>query len=142
MNSAIAKEGTAEEVSAALEEGQAWFDMYATSDDGYQNINVTIQNIQAVYGAPADVNTLVDASLDTLRSALEAQGASSVSVEKGASSFLGEDSLCTLASGTMEGVPFFETQVYMKKGSYILCATAISYSENQTASLLDMFRPL
>ena len=42
----------------------------------------------------------------------------------------------------MEGVPFFETQVYMKKGSYILCATAISYSENQTASLLDMFRPL
>ena len=58
MNSAIAKEGTAEEVSAALEEGQAWFDMYATSDDGYQNINVTIQNIQAVYGAPADVNTV------------------------------------------------------------------------------------
>ena len=142
MNSAVAGEGTAEEIRAALEKGQTWFDMYATSNDGYRNVNVAIQNIKAVYGTLTGVETLVDASLDTLRSALEKQGADSLSVQKGTVSFLGEDSLCTLVSGTMDGIPFYETQTYMKKGSYILCATAITYSEDQTASILGGFRPL
>ena len=137
MNQAVSDKSSAEEIRSALSGGQTWFDMYATSDDGYQNLNITVQNIKAVYGALADVDTLVDTSLEPLQSALEAQGAEDISITKGTIDFAGENSVCTRIQGSVQGIPFYETQVYKKEGSYILCATAVSYSEDQTGSILS-----
>ena len=140
MNKAVSDKDSAEEIRSALSEGQTWFDMYATSDDGYQNLNITVQNIKAVYGANADIDTLVDTSLAPLRSALEAQGAQDISVRKETTDFSDEPAVCTRIEGSVQGIPFYETQVYMKEGSYILCATAVSYSEDQTDSILEGIR--
>lgn len=140
MNHAISDTHSAEEIRAALGEGQCWFDMYATSDDGYQNVNITVQNIKAVYGAPADAETLADASLEPLKTALTGQGAQDLSIHKETMTFAGEPAVCLRINGTIEGIPFHETQTYMENGSYILCATAVSYSDDKTASALKSFK--
>lgn len=139
MNRAACADSSSEPQESQPDGAGFWFDMYAVSDDGHQNVNVTIQNTRDSGVSSDGIESLVDSSLEPLRTALLAQGVTELTIKKDTAAFLGSQSPAIVVDGIISGIPLHETQVYSQKGSYILCATAVSYSEDRTASLLGIF---
>lgn len=142
MNQAAASGQAAEGAGTVEKDAAVWFDMYAASNDEQQNVNITIQDIGEEYGSSADTEALVDSSLEELRASLLTQGVTDLALKKDTAVFLGSSSPAIVVDGVISGIPFHEIQVYCRNGSYILCATAVSYTEDLTASLLDSFSPI
>ena len=124
-----------EELKAAMEDGAAVMGVYATSPDGTQQINIMFQEMPMSVYTP---EMIINASIPEVRSQLESQGMTVVSITKEPIVFLGEDSHCMRIEGSLNNISLYETQVYAKEGNYLAVITCSSVVNDTTMDLVGM----
>lgn len=108
----------------------------------FDSINVTIEDIGKMYGVLATEKDLADASLETYKQALSAQGWQNVEAEVSETVFAGVPRVCTSSSAEMDDTKMFQKQIFLKKESYIACITVGTFGEDKTDDLLAAFTAL
>lgn len=137
LNSWASDNMSSDYIKEQLNNGQVYIDMYAASADQTQSENLVIQNIKSIFGAMMDIDTIVDSSVSTVQQQLQSQGVENLSVTKGTATFLGKEQTALKVSGTTQGVQVYETQAYIKVGTYLATVTATSYQQDTTQAVLD-----
>lgn len=136
---AVGEEYGTGDAQQIIDKGQIYMDMLAFTDDYTKNANLIIENVGAIYGIVGNLEATIDQAMSSVESELESSGISDGTIEKTTCTFLGEDSLCLSITGTIEGIPVYEKQVYIQSGSYIAVLTVSSYAEDTTQEILDLF---
>lgn len=138
LGNALADELDSETIREALDEGQGFMDLYAYNDDLSETINMNIQNVGVVFGIVGNVEKAVDSILPEMEKQLSDMGIENLTVEKSTCMFQGEETFCVNITGTMNGVPLVEKQLYISEGSYVAFLTASAGSDEACQALLDM----
>ena len=107
--------------------------------DIYNTANITIQDIGKLYGILYDEKLLAEASIDSVKEALEAQGLTDITTEISEMEFLGKTSVISIITSKAGDFNMYQKQVYLKNGSAVACITATSPGEDKTDEILAMF---
>lgn len=127
-----------EEYQEILENATVIYDMMATHSNETDTVNV---NMEKLTGAAKMLTekSYVEASVDTLKSALESAGMENVQVKPVELDFAGGKHYGVQIEGEFSGIKCYETLVCVKCGSYMACVTACTWLENGTQAILDCF---
>ena len=141
QNNRLTKEAMGEEIQKILESTQAVQVMIASTPDSTQNVNIQLQTIPSLsavvetYGLGA----IVEASLDTYKTQLEAAGLTDVVLTLGEFTVSGQTLPCLSGSYKMMNIPMFFNQLWITKGDYMGSVTATALSEEIPDTLLANF---
>ncbi len=129
-----------EDIKAMMENSGVVYDLYATSATTGAGINVVIENLGLIYGSVLSEDSYAEASMDTLKTALESAGMTNVSCEKLSVEFCGKDHAAIgVAATNPAGYNMYEIIVCYKVGSYMACITCSHASEEECFELLELF---
>lgn len=106
----------------------------------YDNLNITIQDIGKLYGLLYNEKQVAEASLDSVKQALEAQGATVVDTELGETQFIGKTCTSLTVHSKAGDIDMYQKQVYLKEGSAMACITATTFGEDKTDEVLATFK--
>lgn len=114
------------------------YDFYAATED--QSLNIVIQDLNSA-GSSMDLNeeTYVDLAKGQMKEALSSIGYEDVSLEQSTITIAGKEHASLAISATVQSIPLYEKQVYIKVGEYMGVITAASYNEDRTDELLALF---
>ena len=107
--------------------------------DTYNTVNITIQDIGKLYGILYDEKTIAEASVDSVKEALEAQGLTDITTEISETEFLGKPSVVAIVTSKAGDLNMYQKQVYLKNGSAVACVTATAPVEDKTDEILSAF---
>ena len=131
-----------EELKELLDdEGSAQL-FYAQADEGFQTLNIAVEDLGKVYGKLIDEKQYAQLSLDQVEPALEGVGFSVVSTEITSMNFAGSSHTAIEIHGKLQDLDFYETLVCVKAGKYMALVTAGSYDTDVTKDLLGFFSSL
>jgi type III secretory pathway component EscV len=131
-----------EDTAKIFENASVVTDMVAQSEDGTQNVNITIEKASAALNILATEQLYAENSVDALKSALEGMGAENLDIKIGEAQ-IGSDTHPTLEiSYDYMGAELYQKAVILKKGSYFASITVTSVYEDSTDALVDMFYTL
>lgn len=124
----------------ALENGTIYIIMYTQNQENLDNLNIALQYFGFDITDYYTVESLIDNSLPNLEITLTAQGMKDVSATRTTTTFLGETVPCAEITGSINGTPIYEKQVYLVADDYMATITAASVSgEDTTQEILDTF---
>lgn len=112
----------------------------AENPNAYDNVNATIQDIGKIYGIIYNEKQIAEASVETIKQTLAAQGVEVVSVDVGESSFIGKNCVSMTIVSKAGDITMYQKQVYLKNGSALACITATTFTEDRTDEVLAMFK--
>ena len=130
---------TYDEIGEYLKNGGALLEMSASHYRGAGAANVSIQRIAVVVRDVVEPEDLAQRSSAYIEDAFRAKGATDIAVSRGTVQFLDEETPCVKVSAMLEGIPVYQTQVFMVKGSYIADIMAVSYRQDITEEILSAF---
>jgi len=141
LNSA-AQASTDADLAQMLKESGSMYDLYALADEGLVTLNIIIEDMGLLYGNTMSEEEYVSIAVGQLVPALEAVGYTNATVQQTTHTFAGASHSGTVLYAELEGAPFYEQQVCLKKGNYMMIVTAVSYFEDITADILAMFHTI
>jgi len=119
-------------------------DLYAVnvaqSTQTYDNVNITIQDIGKIYGLIYNEKQIAEASLESVKQSLEAQGVTDIVTELGEMDFMGKPCVYMTINSKAGDILMFQKQVYLKNGSGMACITATTFNEDRTDEILASFK--
>ena len=132
---------TRENLLSVMDEGYAWFDLYAEKPADKMTLSVSIVKLGDEDAALSDEEfaSYVAASMPA---SLAAEGLEDVSAEAAEMSFLGGSAFGVSAQGKLGEAIVFERQVTLRKDGYCAIVTAVSCDRDATEEILGMMRPL
>lgn len=142
LNGEMLESITDAELSEALSESATTQDMYAASANGLATINVIVENMGVIYGAAVDEGAYLEIAAPAVDEALAQTGMSDIQVETGTMAFAGADHSTLRVTGTMSGIPVYETMVCIKEGNYMGVITMVCYQEDITEEMVSWFTAL
>lgn len=128
-----------EDYKDELLNADVFYDMAVTYSDGITNMNVVIQDINAVFGMLLDEQKIVELTAKQLPEQLEAASMDVQSCEASTIEFAGAEHSCIYIHSLISGVDYYQLQVYIKNGSYISCITLSSPLEENLDAMLSFF---
>lgn len=131
-----------EKLAELLENATTFMDFYAVNADGSQNMNINIEDIGLLNGMTMDEEGYVDASIETVDSALASVGLEDATVEKTTIPFAGEDRWAIRIHGILEDMDVYETVVIVKHNHFVASVTMTSFLEDLSAEMAEAFYPL
>ena len=130
---------TDEEISQLLQESSVVYDMYATQDDGLCNINVVYEKMSTAYSLLLDEEAYLEASQETIVTALESMGFVFDEISLGTTEFAGNTRHSLTLRGTLGDLAIYEEQVAIKHNGYMIGITFASYGENLLEEMKSAF---
>ena len=128
-----------EELQEQLRNSTSIMDMAAVREDGMANVNVSLQNLSALFGRLLSEEAFRDQSFPQMQSNLESMGMTNVNIEKVTITIDGTDHPGLAVTGINNGVPIYQRQAYIKCGGYIALITATTFAEDSTQTVFDLF---
>jgi len=134
-----------EDIASLLESAGYVTDFYALDTsgatvNGFNNINVTIQDMGKLYGLITSEKQIAEASVDSIKQALAAQGMETIDVEVGETEFIGKNCVSMTIVSKAGDMQMFQKQIFLKNGSAMACVTATALEEDKTDELLAAFK--
>lgn len=108
--------------------------------DAYNTLNITIQDIGKLYGTLYNEKQLAEASADTVKQTLEAQGLTDVKTEISETEFIGKNCVTLVITSKSGDIDMYQKQVYLKNGSAIAAITATTIGADKTDEVLSTFK--
>ena len=126
-------------VKKSLESGNSVTLAYALNADSTQTFNIIVQNVKSVFQKSVSDEDIIEQSLDTTKEMLESMGIfDSVKVTKGTAKLLGKEVVSMDVAAKVSGYDFYETEVLLRKGNYVMFITAGAYFDKDTLqTILD-----
>lgn len=129
-----------EALEEAMSQGASIYDMYAMTTDGSgRTVNITVENLGALYGTILNESKYIDAAIDQLKPAFESMGATDVVIEPATYTIAGAEHSGIHCTATLQGVNLFEQLVCIKEGRYMYNITCSATSEEDVSSVMAMF---
>ncbi|MBQ7245420.1 MAG: hypothetical protein IJS33_00670 [Firmicutes bacterium] len=134
-----------EDIATLLESAGYVTDFYAldtsgSTVNGFNNVNVTIQDMGKLYGLITSEKKIAEASVDSIKQALAAQGMETIDVEVGETEFIGKNCVSMTIVSKAGDMQMFQKQIFLKNGSAMACVTATALEEDKTDELLAAFK--
>lgn len=107
--------------------------------DTFNNVNISIQDIGKLYGNIYDEKKLAEASADTVKEALQAQGLTDINTEISETKFIGKNCVALTITSKAGDINMYQKQVYLRNESALACITATALSEDKTNEILSVF---
>ena len=144
------KELIADSEMADLMGGVVQFtDMFAENVNAMANVNVLYQKMsmqERLAFALLSDDEIADEILtnkDMMMEAYAQMGMNVKTIEKCTVTFLGEERIALRTLGEIQGIPYWQIQVFdYHLGQYSVTLTISSYTEDKTAQVLDLFKPI
>lgn len=143
MNSQVGDAGS-DVIKDAVDSGTSYLDMYAENADTYQTVNATITKLSILEAVSFSTNMdgVISQMIEPAKAEIEKVGLTGAEVTKDETTFLGETVPCVKVVSYPESmggeIPIYQTQVYLKEGTYLCTITATAYVEDTTADVLAM----
>lgn len=128
-----------EDFEAALKNAQLVYDMYATTKDQLQNINVNLEKVDPITLATVDLADIFKQNEALVKQSLENMGCSNITFEHGTVNIDGETFPCLRTTGEINGITMYQIAVAKKCNGYIANFAIASFNENSVDSVLDCF---
>lgn len=128
-----------EEYAEQLKNADMFYDMMAVTENGLVSINVIIQNIGLIYGTALSEDKYLELAKEQMEEQFGQTGAENVEVERITRTFAGAEHEGILVSCTIQGVPYYCTQMCIKQGKYIGSVSLCSFSEDLSDFLIGYF---
>lgn len=122
-----------------LKQQDMFYDMMAVTEEGLVSINVVIQNVGLLYGVAMSEDKYLDAAEETLVQELGSAGMDNVKTTRITKDFAGAEHTGLRISSTIQGVPYYCTQMCFKQGKYIATISLCSFSEDLGEELMSYF---
>ena len=106
----------------------------------FNNLNVAIQDIGKLYGIMFNEKQIAEASANSVKEALSAQGMTDIEAEVGEMEFMGKTCVCMTITSKVNGIGMYQKQVYLKNGSALAAITASTLGEDKTDEILAAFK--
>ena len=129
-----------EKMKETMSQGASIYDMYAMTTDGSgRTVNITVEDLGALYGTILDESKYIDIAIDQLKPGLESIGATDVVVETASYTIAGTEHNGIHSVATMQGLNLCQQLVCIKEGRYMYNITCSATSEEDAASIMAMF---
>lgn len=122
-----------------LKDQDMFYDMMAVTEEGLVSINVVIQNVGILYGTALSEEKYLELAEDELEEQLGSAGMENVETARITANFAGAERNGIHISSTIQGVPYYCTQMCIKQGQYIASISLCSFSEDIGAELMAYF---
>ena len=128
-------------IAESLESGKSVSDLHAERLDGSgDNVNIMLENMGAL-GLLVDEKTYYESARAGMEQYLQGMGCKIVSMEGQEVDFCGKPHYGMFLEASVNGVSFYERQVYIKYGSYMGILTAFSMDKTRLDDMIDVFLP-
>ena len=127
-------------VKTSLESGTLYYDMYAVSSDGRNNVNAMIRDVRKGFGDDLTVESVVEQGITELEQTYRSMGyGDGMVVKQDTVSFLGSRTPCVHATLHVDNISTYQAQVYIIHDGYLEFITATSYLKDNTKDILAKF---
>lgn len=137
----LTMDSLSDEYAEQLANAAVLYDFFASTENG-DSININLEKVTAIQALAIDTETYVDMSISSLEDALAGTGVANVKAEKVKRTFAGEETFSATISMTIEGVPFYETVVCLKRGNYFVSITVGAFEQSHVNEILNRFYAL
>lgn len=131
-----------EEYEELISQAQLVYDMCASSSDQLSSVNVILEKSDIVSVAAFDLETSGDTIVEAATDALAQLGATDITHTVSTTSFAGDDAQCLNLEMKLNGVDFYQKQVYVKTYNYITSITVASTDIDVCDEIFESFYSL
>lgn len=128
-----------EDLKELLENSGSAYDLYASTSNGLQSVNVLIEKQNLVGNVLIDEETYLELSKPQLPDALKSLGVENIEIADKTLTFAEKTHPALYITASISGSPFYETLVAVKTNSYVALVTAASTFEDRTEDILNAF---
>lgn len=131
-----------EEYAEKLKDADMFYDMAAVAAEGLVSINIVIQNVGLIYGTALSEDKYLEVAEEQMTEQLGNAGMENVQTERITANFAGAERGGLHISCTIQGVPYYCTQMCIKQGKYIASISLCSFSEDIGSDMMGYFYAL
>ncbi|HBP38616.1 MAG TPA: hypothetical protein DD640_07740, partial [Clostridiales bacterium] len=131
-----------EELLEMLEESEIVYDMLAVSSNGFDNININLENLGLVYGSVLSESGYVDVAIGPLEKVYADIDASVLSLEKGTIQFAGAEHYAINVHVTVNDNDLYQKIICLKAGNYMCNITISTSFADRTDEIAALFYSL
>ncbi len=135
----ITEEMAGEEYKEAVKNADVIFDMFATSNDGLENLNVTLEKVNPHTLELIKIENNYIGVMPTLKSSFENMGCTDIKMELGKCTMYGKEFPCLNTSAKINGIEMYQTLISIKCNGYLASISITSFAENNISSILQFF---
>ena len=125
-----------------LENSQTFVEMFAEDGRTGNNVNITVQDMQSVFGTIYDVDEMTDLTVEQFRTMGPGMGYENLKVSAGETDFCGASTPCIILSGTVRGSEIHQIIVPIIVDRYLFSLTATSIGTDVCEDILELFYAL
>ena len=126
-------------IAEMIENGGTLTDMFAQNLVTGATVNVVFERLSLANSLILNEESYVEASASTVKEAFKQMGIEDLEILQPDMEFMGEEHRCMVISGSVSGVPIYETVVVMKSGRNVTCITVFSVDKTEIDSVLSCF---
>lgn len=130
---------TSEEYKQMIAESDVFFDMYAMTNDGLGNINVTMEKIGLATALILNEETYVGAVISVLEEAMLDAGYEELSCTTAQLDFCGKTHTGISTTGVFQGITIYQKQICFIVSEYVATITFSSYDMDYTDAMMSLF---
>ncbi len=122
-----------------IQNAATFIDMMATHQNQMNTVNVTFEKLVGV-NALLTVEGYIDASVESLKSALSSMGIKNVQSSTGKMNFAGKEQTYLDITGNINGIAMYERMVVVKCYNYMVLITVCTWQTNTCQDILNKFQ--
>ena len=127
------------QIAEMIENGGTLTDMFAQNLVTGATVNVVFERLSLANSLILNEESYVEASASTVKEAFKQMGIEDLEILQPDMEFMEENHRCMVISGSVGGVPIYETVVVMKSGRNVTCITVFSVDKTEIDSVLSCF---
>ncbi len=128
-----------EELASKLENANIIYDMYATNEGGYCNMNVNLEKLSAAQLLKLDIKKSLESQFDGIKSSYQNMGYTDIVLAYEKITVDGKEFDGITINAKIQGVNFYSTVFCFKKGTYLANVTIACLQTDKIDTILDYF---
>lgn len=126
-----------EDVANQLKEANIVYDMFASSEDELNNINVNLEKCSAIQLINIDLKEVLEAQIETIKSTYQSMGYTDINVGYVKVKVDGSDYDVLQITAKIQGLDFFANCFMFQRGNYLASVTVSSLLTNKNETILS-----
>lgn len=128
-----------EDFAELMENATVIYDMYASKNDTFDNINITLEKVDVLQLIGLDIESNYEQLAPTMIQSIENMGYSNVTYEIGTATIGGEEYASFDLTAEIQGVKMYQTSISIKCNGYLANISVTTYEQNKVNDILKNF---
>ena len=125
------------ELAEQMKSASVVYDMYASNEDKSSSANGIVEKISQKQSASFDARQALEAQFSTIKTSFSGMGFADTAIRYTAVTVGGKTFDGARLTATLQGVPFYETIIMIRRGNYVINFTLADYRNDNSAATLQ-----